>query len=133
MPVVKNKSWPRNEIDRFVLARLEAEKLSPQVEADRHTLARRLHLDITGLPPTWDEVQSFVKDASPDAYAKLVDRLLAKPRRRRVVAQPTTTTRAALDLRHELFEPRPKQRRNSRCFFERGVETLELKSEVWVC
>ena len=79
LPSVSHERWVRNEIDRFVLARLEKEGLSPQVEADRYTLARRLHLDLTGLPPTWDEVQAFVNNASPDAYEKLVDRLLALP------------------------------------------------------
>ncbi len=78
-PAVANPDWARNEIDRFVLARLEKEGLSPQSEADRYTLARRLHLDLIGLPPTWDEVQAFVKDSSADAYAKMVDRLLASP------------------------------------------------------
>ena len=80
LPPVAHSAWTRNEIDRFVLARLEKESLSPQTEADRHTLARRLYLDLTGLPPAWDEVQAFAKDESPDAYEKLVDRLLASPR-----------------------------------------------------
>ena len=78
-PSVSHELWVRNEIDRFVLARLDQEGLSPQVEADRHTLARRLHLDLTGLPPRWDEVQAFVQDAAPNAYEKMVDRLLASP------------------------------------------------------
>ena len=68
--------WPRNEIDLFVLANLEQEKVSPSKEASPETLIRRLSLDLTGLPPTWDEVQQFVNDESPDAYRKLVDRLL---------------------------------------------------------
>ena len=79
LPSTSHERWARNEIDRFVWARLEKEGLSPQIEADRYTLARRLHLDLTGLPPTWDEVQSFVKDTSPDAYEKMVGRLLASP------------------------------------------------------
>ena len=78
-PAVKDASWVRNEIDRFVLARLEQEGLHPQVEADRSTLLRRLSLDLTGLPPTWDDVQAFVKDSSPNAYEAAVDRLLASP------------------------------------------------------
>ena len=78
-PAVLDESWVRNEIDRFVASRLEKEGLAPQREADRHTLARRLHLDLTGLPPTWEEVQAFVNDASPNAYEKRVDRLLASP------------------------------------------------------
>jgi hypothetical protein len=77
VPVVKNAAWPKNDIDRFILARLEAEGLTPQPEADRPTLARRLALDLTGLPPTPDEIDAFVADRSPDAVDKLVDRLLA--------------------------------------------------------
>ncbi len=80
LPEVKNKSWPRNDIDRFVLAKLEAEGLAPSPEADRPTLIRRLSFDLTGLPPTPEEVASFVGDASPDAYEKVVDRLLKSPR-----------------------------------------------------
>ena len=79
LPSNSHTRWARNEIDLFVRARLEKEWLSPQAEADRYTLARRLSLDLTGLPPTWDEVQAFVKDTSPEAYEKLVDRLLASP------------------------------------------------------
>ena len=77
VPVVRDRAWPRNEIDRFVLARLEAEGLAPQPEADRATLARRLALDITGLPPTPEDVDAFVADPAPDAVERLVDRLLA--------------------------------------------------------
>ena len=72
-------AWVKNEIDRFVLARLEKEGLAPQAEADRYTLARRVSLDLTGLPPSWEDVQRFVQDASTDAYEKFVDRLLASP------------------------------------------------------
>ncbi len=79
VPTVSNTSWVRNEIDAFVLARLEKESLTPQEEAKRETLARRLSLDITGLPPSWEQVQSFVKDPSPDAYERLVDQLLSSP------------------------------------------------------
>ncbi len=79
LPATTHERWVRNEIDRFVLARLEKEGLSPQAEADRYTLVRRLSLDLTGLPPTWNEVQAFVNDTSPEAYEKLVDRLLASP------------------------------------------------------
>ena len=78
-PGVKDGSWPRNAVDRFVLARLEAEGLKPSPEADRTTLIRRLSLDLIGLPPTPEEVDAFVADSSPDAYEKLVDRLLASP------------------------------------------------------
>jgi hypothetical protein len=79
LPSVSHERWVRNEIDHFVLARLEKEGLSPQREADRYTLARRLHLDLTGLPPSWDEALAFVNDTSPNAYEKLADRLLASP------------------------------------------------------
>jgi hypothetical protein len=79
-PAVKNASWARNEIDRFVLARLEQEGLTPSPEADRATLIRRLSFDLTGLPPPPGESQAFQDDRSPDAYEKLVDRFLASPR-----------------------------------------------------
>ena len=79
LPAVKNKDWPRNGIDHFVLARLEAEGLVPSPEADRPTLIRRASLDLTGLPPAPDEVDRFLNDKSPDAYEKMVDRLLASP------------------------------------------------------
>ena len=77
VPAVKHTDWPKNAIDRFILARLEAEGLAPQPEADRATLARRLALDLTGLPPTPDQVDAFVADTSADAAEQLVDRLLA--------------------------------------------------------
>ncbi len=79
LPKVKNARWVRNPIDNFILARLEQEKLRPAPEADRRTLARRLSYDLTGLPPSPDEVEAFVADKSPDAYEKLVDRWLASP------------------------------------------------------
>jgi mono/diheme cytochrome c family protein len=77
VPAVKDKAWPRNDIDRFILARLEADGLAPQPEADRTTLARRLALDLTGLPMSPEEIDAFVADTSPDAVEKFVDRLLA--------------------------------------------------------
>ncbi|HWQ35667.1 MAG TPA: PSD1 and planctomycete cytochrome C domain-containing protein [Blastocatellia bacterium] len=79
LPEVKNKAWARNPIDRFILARLEKEGLAPSPEADKVTLLRRLSLDLTGLPPTPEEVDAFVKDHSPKAYEKQVERLLASP------------------------------------------------------
>ncbi len=79
-PVVKDTAWPRNPLDRFVLARLEKDGLAPSAEAGKHTLVRRVYLDLTGLPPTPEEADSFVNDTNPDAYGKLVDRLLASPR-----------------------------------------------------
>jgi hypothetical protein len=79
LPKVKDQKWPRNEIDYFVLARLEKEGLTPNPEADKPTLIRRATLDLTGLPPTIEEVDAFLCDKSPRAYEKLVDRLLASP------------------------------------------------------
>jgi hypothetical protein len=80
LPAVRNERWPRNPVDRFILARLEAEGLSPAPEADRRTLARRVSLDATGLLPEPDLVEAFVNDPAPDAYERLVDRLLESPR-----------------------------------------------------
>jgi hypothetical protein len=79
LPEVKRAAWGRNPVDRFVLARLEREGLSPSPEADRVTLLRRLSFDLTGLPPTPAEISAFLKDRSPGAYEKQVDRLLASP------------------------------------------------------
>ncbi|MBI4601572.1 MAG: PSD1 domain-containing protein [Planctomycetes bacterium] len=73
-------AWPRNEIDLFILERLEAEGLAPSSEADPVTLVRRATLDSTGLPPSPEEVDAFLADPSPEAYERLVDRLLASPR-----------------------------------------------------
>lgn len=79
LPAVKQKAWPKNPLDYFVLAKLEAEGLHPSPEADRYTLIRRVSLDLIGLQPTPAEADAFVHDKSPDAYEKLVDRLLASP------------------------------------------------------
>ena len=79
LPAVNDRGWVRNAIDAFVLARLEREGLKPSVEADRTTLIRRLSLDLTGLPPTIAEVDAFLADQAPDAYEKVVERLLASP------------------------------------------------------
>ncbi len=79
LPDVKQPAWPRNEIDRFVLARMEASGLEPAPEAERRTLIRRVTFDLTGLPPTPEEVEAFVGDKSPRAYEKVVDRLLVSP------------------------------------------------------
>jgi len=79
MPEVDNQRWNQQPIDRLVLRRLEAEGLRPNSPADCRTLIRRLSLDLTGLPPTRDEIQGFLADTSADAYERLVDRLLAKP------------------------------------------------------
>jgi len=75
-----HKKWARYEIDHFIAARLADEGLQPSVEAERHTLIRRLSLDLTGLPPTREHVDAFLADQGPDAYEKVVDRLLASPR-----------------------------------------------------
>jgi hypothetical protein len=80
VPAVRDRAWVRTPLDAFVLARLEAEGLHPTPEADRATLIRRVTLDLTGLPPTPDEIDAFVKDAAPDAWEKVIDRLLASPR-----------------------------------------------------
>ena len=72
-------NWPKNPIDHFVLSKLVENKLTPAAEADRHALARRVSLDITGLPPTAEQLDSFVGDVSPEAYENYVDRLLASP------------------------------------------------------
>lgn len=78
-PAVQNARWVRNEIDRFVLARLEKQGIAPSPEASRATLIRRLSFDLTGLPPTTAEVRAFIEDSRPDAYERLVDRLLDSP------------------------------------------------------
>jgi mono/diheme cytochrome c family protein len=79
LPAVAHAGWAKNPIDAFVLARLEQEGLTPAPEADKATLLRRLSLDLTGLPPTLDELDAFLADPAPDAYAKQVERLLASP------------------------------------------------------
>jgi hypothetical protein len=79
VPAVKDKGWVRTPIDAFVLAELERRGLTPAPEADRRTLARRLSLDLTGLPPDPAEVEAFVADRAADAYEKYADRLMAKP------------------------------------------------------
>jgi hypothetical protein len=79
-PPVRNTSWPVNEIDRFVLARLEEHGLAPAPEADKRALIRRATHDLIGLPPTPEEVDAFLADDSDQAFARVVDRLLASPR-----------------------------------------------------
>lgn len=79
-PAVKQKSWARNEIDLFILGKLEEKGLSPAPEASRRVLLRRAFFDLVGMPPTPEEAKAFLDDQSPDAYEKLVDRLLADPR-----------------------------------------------------
>ena len=79
-PAVKDQGWAKTAIDHFVLATLEEKNLRPVQPADRRTLIRRATYDLTGLPPTSEEVKAFVNDRSPDAFEKVVDRLLASPR-----------------------------------------------------
>jgi len=80
VPKVRNDAWPRNDLDRFILVHLDEAGLQPSIEADRRTLIRRLSFDLLGLPPTPEEIEAFVNEAAPDAYEKLVDRMLASPR-----------------------------------------------------
>ena len=77
LPEIKNEAWVSNEIDRFILATLEARGIQPSPEADKRTLLRRVTYDLTGLPPTSEQAQNFLNDKSPDAYDKYVASLLA--------------------------------------------------------
>ncbi len=79
VPAVSHGDWPKTDIDRFILARLEREGLAPVAAADKRTVIRRATLDLTGLPPTPEEIDAFEQDPSPDAFARVVDRLLASP------------------------------------------------------
>lgn len=80
LPIVQGKDWPINEIDGFILAKLETEGIAPGREASREALIRRATLDLTGLPPTLEELDAFLNDSSVNAYEKMIDRLLASPR-----------------------------------------------------
>src|SRR5262245_61248387 len=79
VPAVKNQKWVKNPIDAFVMAKLEENKLQPSAPTDKVTLLRRATIDITGLPPTQEEIQQFTSDISANAWEKVVDRLLASP------------------------------------------------------
>lgn len=79
VPTVKDASWPKNDIDRFILAKLEEKNLRPAAKADKRTLIRRATFDLTGLPPTVEDVEAFLADESDEAFAKVVERLLASP------------------------------------------------------
>jgi hypothetical protein len=79
-PPGKFKTWPRTSVDQFILAKLGEKGLHPSAVADKHTLLRRVYFDLTGLPPTPEEMSTFLNDRSPNAYEKVVDRLLASPR-----------------------------------------------------
>ena len=87
-PAVKDTAWARSDLDRYVLARLEAQGLKPQAEATREALIRRVSLDLTGIPPTLAEIDAFVADRSANAYERVVDRLLASPRYGERLATP---------------------------------------------
>ena len=80
LPTVRNADWPSNELDRFILAKLEAVGVAPSKQASRSALVRRLYLDLTGLPPAPEEALAFVQDDSPRNYSRLIERLLASPR-----------------------------------------------------
>src|SRR5262249_6940421 len=79
VPMVKNAAWAKSPLDNFIMAKIEAAGLSPAVPTDRRTLIRRATFDLTGLPPTPAEIEAFLADERPDAFAHLVDRLLASP------------------------------------------------------
>lgn len=78
-PVVKATHWPRRKVDSYLLAKLEEKQLAPSPPADARTLVQRAYIDLLGLRPTYEEVEAFVNDKSPDAYEKLIDKLLASP------------------------------------------------------
>src|SRR5262245_43268 len=79
VPRVKDEAWPRSDVDRFILARLESEGLSPVADADRATLLRRVFFDLVGIPPTSVQIESFLADEAPNAFEKIVDALLGRP------------------------------------------------------
>ena len=80
VPVVKDAAWPKSDVDRYLLAALEAKGLKPVADADKLTLIRRVYFDLAGLPPSLPDIEAFVKDKSPEAFARVVDRLLASQR-----------------------------------------------------
>ena len=79
LPQSRNSEWPTSPLDHFILAKLEQHQLTATVTADKHTLIRRATFDLTGLPPTPDEIHNFLKDASDNAFARVIDRLLSSP------------------------------------------------------
>src|SRR5437764_14148030 len=79
VPTLKNQQWVKTPIDAFILAKLAEKNIQPNPPADKLTLLRRATIDMTGLPPTQDEIAQFLNDNSPDAWTKVVDRLLASP------------------------------------------------------
>lgn len=78
-PEIENKTWPQNKIDYYILEKLEQAGLSPAEPADKQTLIRRVYYDLTGLPPSFQQAEKFIQDSRQDAYARLVDQLLASP------------------------------------------------------
>ena len=107
-PKVKQTKWPRNDIDRFVLARLEAETLSPAPEAERERWLRRVTFDLTGLPPSLSEIDAFLADRSKNSFEKVVDRLLASPRYgERMAADWLDIARYADTHGYQMDRPRP--------------------------
>ncbi|MCF7784596.1 MAG: DUF1549 and DUF1553 domain-containing protein [Prosthecobacter sp.] len=103
LPKVKDSTWPRERVDHFILAQMEKRDLTPAAPADARTLIRRVTLDLTGLPPTPDEVAAFVEDARPDAYARLVDGLLGRRAfGERMASQWLNLARYAEDQAHQV-------------------------------
>src|SRR5207342_442942 len=80
VPRVKNALWPKTPIDFFILSQLEERGIRPSPAADKRTLIRRATFDLTGLPPSYAEVEAFIQDKAPEAFARVVDRLLSSPR-----------------------------------------------------
>ncbi len=108
LPTVSRPEWPRNGIDRFIQARLDREGQSPSPEADRHTLIRRLSLDLTGLPPSVEEADAFAHDPRPDAYVRVVERLLASSHYGERQARPWLDLARFADTNgHEIDRRRP--------------------------
>ena len=110
-PEVKKASWIRNQIDNFVLARLEKEGLAPSQEAPKETLIRRLSLDLTGLPPGLDEIDRFLADRDPNAYEKVVDRLLGSPHYGERWARPGVKNDSRMTAPRSSTPPRAVRRR----------------------
>ena len=108
LPSVKMTEWVHNDVDRFVLARLEADGMEPSPVADKATLIRRVSLDLTGLPPTPAEVDAFLQDQSPGAYEKVVDRLLESDTIRRNAWRSSGSTplvmRTRTDIKRTLLD-----------------------------
>ncbi len=103
LPRLQNNRWPKQRLDHFILAAMEQNKLSPSPEAERRVLIRRVSFDLTGLPPTPDEVQAFLSDTDADAYDKLVERLLASPRfGERMASMWMNVARYAEDQAHQV-------------------------------